>query len=140
MAAMRTLTRWRGRSRARHYLARVDRAEAERFLELWAAREHCAVLVDGEYVAVEDELVLAADRVDEHDRGQVVDRALHEHALAVLAVAGAIGRRGQVHDHLGAAERLRHRGRPPLPDVLADADPDRDSIQLEDRRLRARLK
>ncbi len=36
-------------------------------------------------------------------------------------------------------ERLGHRGRARLPDVLADADADRDAVELEDRRLGARL-
>ena len=120
-------------------LARVDRAEGEALLELGAAGQDAPVLVDGEAVPVEDELVLAADGVDEHDRGQVVDGALREHALPGLPVADAVGGGGQVDDHLGARQRLRHRRRPRLPDVLADAHPDRDPVELEDGGLCAAL-
>ena len=63
--------------------ARVDRAERERLLELGRAGDHLAVLVDREAVAVEDQLVLAADRVHEHHGGEVVHGALDEHALAL---------------------------------------------------------
>ena len=53
-----------------------------------------AVGVDGQAVAVEDELVLAAHGVHEHDRGQVVHGALDEHPLALRAlVRGGRGRR-----------------------------------------------
>ena len=119
-------------------LARVDRAEREALLELGAAGQDAAVLVDGDAVSVEDQLVLAADGVHEHDGGEVVDRPLDEHPLAAVPVADAVGRGRQVHDHLRAGQRLGHRGRPRLPDVLADGDPDRDPVQLEDRPPRRR--
>ncbi len=50
----------------------VDRAQGERLLELGCARHHAALLVDGHAVAVEDQLVLAADGVAEQDRRLVV--------------------------------------------------------------------
>ena len=121
-------------------LARVDRAEREALLELRAARQRSrpswstATLCPSKTSSSWPPTVL-----HEHDRGEVVDRALDEHALAAVPVADAVGRGRQVHDHLRAGQRLRHRRRPRLPDVLADRDADRDAVELEDARLGARL-
>ncbi len=119
----------------RHDLAGVDRAERERLLELRAARQHRAGGAHGHAVAVEDELVLAADGVHEHDRRLVVHGALHEHPLAGDAVSAPVRRGRQVHEHLRSGQGLAHRGGPRLPDVLADGDSDRDPVHLEDQRL-----
>ena len=119
--------------------ARVDRADGERLLELRRPRQDLAVLVDSEAVAVEDELVLAAHGVHEYHGGEVVDRTLDQHALAPGAHAAPIRRGRQVDDHLGARERLGHGRGTGLPDVLADAEPDRHAVQLDDRGLGARL-
>ena len=117
----------------------VDGAERERLLELRRARDDLAVLVDRHAVAVEDELVLAADHVAEQHRGEVVARALDEHPLALGALARVVGRGREVHDHLGAGERLGGGGRPGLPDVLADREADGHAVQLEAGRRIARL-
>src|SRR2546426_175285 len=47
--------------------AGVDGADGERLLELRGACDHLAVLVESDRMTVEDQLVLAADEVAEHD-------------------------------------------------------------------------
>ena len=54
-----------------------------------------ALVVDHDRVAVEDQLVLAADEVAERDGAEVVARALDQHALALAALARVVGRRGR---------------------------------------------
>ena len=71
------------RSRAVSARLHVDGRERQRLGELRRAGEHAALVVDDHRVAVEDQLVLAADEVAERDRGQVVARALGEHPLAL---------------------------------------------------------
>ena len=119
--------------------ARVDRAERERLLELRRPGQDLAVLVDREAVAVEDELVLAAHGVHEDDGGEVVHRALDEHPLAPGAHAAPIGDADRFTITWAPASASVIAGRAGLPDVLADAEPDRDAVQLDDRRLGARL-
>ena len=104
----------RGRRRDQQLLARTARR----------ARSISPVVVDDERVAVEDELVLAADERAERDAREVVARALGEHALALDALAGVVGRGGDVDDQRRAGERLVGGGRAGLPDVLADRQAD----------------
>ena len=119
--------------------AEVDVAHHERLLELRRPGDHLAVLVDRDAAPVEDELVLAPDQVAEQDGGQVVAGALHQHLLALVGLPGVIGRRGEVHDHLRARQRLGAGRRPRLPDVLADGQADRRPVQPEQRGLLAGL-
>src|SRR5919198_886 len=84
------------------------------------ARDDAALLVEDEAVPVEDELVLRADGVHERDPAGVVSRAGGEHLLALGALAEVEGRGGDVGDDVRAGEREVRRGRPRLPDVLAD--------------------
>ena len=98
-----------------------------------------AVVVDHERVAVEDELVLAADERAEGDRAAVVARALGEHLLALEPLAGVVGRGGDVDDQRARPRSASSRGRRPgLPDVLADREPDGDAVDLDQRRRRRR--
>ena len=86
-------------------------------------------------MAVEDELVLAADEVAERDVGSVVARARDEHLLAVLGLADVEGRRGEVDEQRRAGEREIGRRRARLPDVLADRRADEHLAHLEQQEL-----
>ena len=82
-------------------------------------------------MAVEDQLVLPADRVAEGDEARVVACAGGEHLLA-LAVAVDVERRGgDVGEQLGAREGEVGRGWAGLPEVLADRRPDERLAVLE---------
>ena len=115
----------------RHDLARVDGGQRQVLVELRAAGQHLPVGTDGQAVAVEHQLVLAAHGVHEHHRGEIVHRALHDHPLPVAAVSAAVGGRGDVHEHLSAGQRLGHRGRARLPDVLAHGNANGHAVQVE---------
>ena len=88
-------------------------------------------------MAVEDELVLAADEVAEREVGARVARAGHEHLLPLLGLADVERRRREVDDQLRAREREVRRRRPGLPDVLADRDPDGRLSEPQDDELAA---
>ena len=89
-------------------------------------------------MAVEDQLVLSADRVAERDEARVVERAHLQHLLA-LAVLADVERRGRdVRDELRAGEREVGRRRPRLPDVLADRRPDDDVAEAQEEQVVAR--
>ena len=109
----------------------MQRAEGQGLLELGRPCHQLAVLVDRQAVAVEEELVLAADGVAEQHRHQVVPGPLDQHALALEALAQVVGRGREVHDHFGAGEGLVGCGRAGLPDVLADREPHGHAVQLE---------
>ena len=81
-------------------------------------------LVEHERVPVEDELVLAADRVAERDPHAVLPRTRGEDRLALLGPPDVEGRRREVDDELGARRDELGRRRPGHPHVLADRDPD----------------
>ena len=102
----------------------VDVADQQLLAELRRARDRLAGVVDHEGVAVEDELVLAADEPAEGHAGEVVARALGEHPLALGALAGVVGRGRDVEDQRRAGQRLVAGRRAGLPDVLADGQPD----------------
>ncbi len=74
----------------------VDVADEQLLAELGGAGDRRAGVVDHARVPVEDELVLAADESAEGDAGEVVARALGEHPLALGALAGVVGRGGDV--------------------------------------------
>ncbi len=100
--------------------ARLDVEHEQALLETRRASQHLALVVDDDRVAVEDQLVLAADEVAEGEEARVVARARDEHLLALAIAPDVERRRRDVHDQLGARERQVGRGRPRLPDVLAD--------------------
>ena len=114
--------------------AEVERADGDRLLELRGAGDDRAGVVDRDAVAVEDELVLAADGVAEQHRHEAVARPLAEHPLALRALAVVVRGGRQVDDDLGAGERLGGGRRPRLPDVLADRQADRGAVDLDRRR------
>src|SRR3989304_5587658 len=70
----------------------VEVDDEEVLLEGRAVGDELAVLVEDHAVAVEDELVLAADHVDVADVDGVVGGARGDHALAEGALALVIGR------------------------------------------------
>ena len=103
------------------------------------AGDDLAVLVEHERVAVEDELVLTADRVHERDPAHVVPGADGEHLLALASLAEVERRGGDVRDHVRAGEREVGRRRPGLPDVLADRRPDERLAEPQQEQLAAGL-
>ena len=119
-------------------LARVEVDDEQRLLEARRPREDLALVVEHDRVAVEEELVLAADEVAEREVGGVVARARDEHLLAVLRLADVERRRGEVDEQLGAGEREVGRRRARLPDVLADRRPDQRVAEPEQQQLAAR--
>src|SRR5438128_11952271 len=86
---------------------------------------------------VEDQLVLAADRVAEREKARVVARAGDEHGFP-FAILAYVERRGRdVRDQLGAGQGEVGRGRSGLPDVLANGRPDQHSAVLQQDQLAA---
>ena len=83
-------------------------------------------------MAVEDQLVLPADRVAERDVRRAVARARAEHLLALTVAQQVERRRGDVHDQLRSGEREIGRGRARLPHVLADRHADQRVAVLEE--------
>ena len=110
---------------------RVDVAEQQVLGELRRARDHVAVVVADERVAVEDQLVLPADQRAERDRRERVRGALRDHPLAAQALADLVGRRGDVDDQRRAGERLVALGHARHPDVLADREADLHAVDLD---------
>ncbi len=116
---------------------RVDVDDEQRLLEAGRAGDHLALVVEHDRVAVEDQLVLPADRVAEGEETAVVAGARDEHLLAVLGLADVVRRGGEVDDQLGAGEREVGGGRPGLPDVLADRRPDQRLAELQEHEVAA---
>ena len=71
---------------------------------------------------VEDQLVLAADLVAEHQRGAAVRGPRGQHPLARVAFARVPGRRRQAGDDVDPGGREVAGDRIGVPDVLADGD------------------
>ena len=86
-------------------------------------------------MAVEHELVLAADEVAERDVRRVVAGSGHEHLLAVLGLADVERRGRQVDEQRRPGEREVGRRRARLPDVLADRETDERVAELEQEEL-----
>ena len=134
-----------GQARARVAQARrargmgVDVGDQQVLGELRCAGDDGAVVVEDRAGAVEDQLVLAADQRAERKRGEVVAGALLEHRLALGGLAGLVRGGGEVDDDLGARQRLVDERPVGDPVVLADRQPDRDAVDLDDRRLDAGL-
>ena len=99
-------------------------ADQQLLLELGGAGDHRAARVDDEALAVEDQLVLAADQVAEGEMGAVGAGAGGEHLLALASLAAVVGGARGVRDQLGARRRLGRGGRALDPAVLADRQPD----------------
>src|SRR6185503_9114960 len=95
------------------------------------ARQHLALVIEHDGVSVEDELVLAADGVDEGDVADVVSRAGRKHLLSLPLLADVERRGGDVDEELRAREREVGCRRAGLPYVLADGWPDQSIAMLE---------
>ena len=120
------------RQPSRHDRGGLDVDEQQVLLESLGACDHVALVVDHEGVAVEDELVLAADGVAQCNERSGVARAGAEHLLP-FAVAQQMERRGRdVDDQLRAGEREVGGGRSRLPHVLAHGDADQRFAVLEE--------
>jgi hypothetical protein len=121
------------------HLLQVQVADQQLLLELAAARQQVAARVEHHAPAVEDELVLAAHRVQVAEKDGAVTGPSGEHSLAELALA-AVERGGSDGDNdFGASETLAAGRITGVPDILADREPDPGSGHAEDRRLRAGL-
>ena len=137
----RTAVRWRGsRSRAAATAPGFDRAERERLLELRAraprSRPPGRSPRCGRRRRARPGRRPRCRRAPQRGCRAPAGRAS---ARARAPLPAVVGRRREVHDHLGAGEGLVGGGRPGLPDVLADREPDRHAVQLEGRRLGPRL-
>ena len=86
-------------------------------------------------MAVEDQLVLAADHVAERDVRGVVSRARAKHLLAGTVLAEVERRRRHVDEQLCTGEREVRRRRSRLPHVLADGHADERVAVDEDEEL-----
>ena len=116
-------------------LTRVEVDDEERFLEARGSSEHLAFVVEHDGVTVEQQLVLAADEVAESEVRGVVPGARHQHLLAVFGLADVVRRRREVDEQLCARECQVGRGRPGLPDVLADRRADQDLAEPQQHEL-----
>ena len=93
--------------------------------------------VENEALAVEDQLVLAADQVAEGEVGAVGAGEAGEQLLALAALAAVVGRAGGVGDQRRAFGDLGRGGRALDPAVLADRQPDPGAGDVDRRRLGA---
>src|SRR6185312_9740521 len=123
---------------APHRGGRVEVDEEQRFLEPRRPREHLALAVEHDRVAIEDQLVLPPDRVDERDEAGCVPGTLLEHLLTLAVLADVERRRRHVQEQLGAREREVGRRRSWLPHVLADGHAGERLAQPEQEQVAAR--
>ena len=100
-------------------LDRLDVDDEQAFLETGCPRDDLAFVVDQHRMAVEDQLVLAPDRIAEGDEARVVACPVAQHLLTLDLLADVERRRRDVRDQLRARERHVGRRRARLPDVLA---------------------
>ena len=110
-------------------------ANEQLLLELGGAGDHLAGRVDDDAVAVEDELILAADQVAEGEAGAAFAGALGEHRFALATLAAVVGRARRVGDQARTGRRLARRWRARHPDVLTDRQANRRPADLDRRRL-----
>ena len=99
---------------------RIDVGHEQLLLEACRACQDLALVVEHDRVPVEDQLVLAADGIAERHETRVVGGAHLQHLLALPILADVERRGGDVRDQLRTCQREVGRGRPGLPDVLAD--------------------
>ena len=114
-----------------HRRGRVDVHDQQRLLEAGCPGEHLALVVEHHGMAVEDQLVLPADRVHERDEARRVPGALLEHLLALAVLADVERRRRDVDQQLRAGKREVGRRRAGLPHVLADRHADERLAEAE---------
>ena len=98
------------------------------------APDHSPSWSNDQGVAVEDELVLAADDVAERQAARS-SRARGRAFARADALARVVWRGLEVDQQLRAGQRLVDGGRPGIPDVLADSRPDGGLAERRTRRL-----
>ena len=114
-----------------HRRAGVDLERMEALHEGGRAQGHRAVGVHGEGGPVEDQLVLPTHEVDVGDGDPVLPGPAHDDLLALGLLPHVVGRGVQVQDEARACgDRLAHRRL--RPDVLADRQPHRQPVEVED--------
>ncbi len=94
-------------------------------------RQHLAVRAENHAIAIEDELVLAADQVRVSDECPVIGSAARNHLFTRPALAGVIRRTVDVDQQLGALVGLPSHRAGWVPAVLADRHTDFDAGHLE---------
>src|SRR5918996_2619259 len=120
------------------HLGGIDVDHKQGLLEGGRSRDDHALVVEDDGVAVEDQLVLAADRIAEREIRRIVARAGDEHLLALAVLADVERGCRDVADQLRAGEREVGRRRPRLPDVLADRRSDQRPPVLEQEEVATR--
>ena len=108
-------------------------ADDKGLAELWGRRDEIAVMVEDHGGAVEDELVLAADKVDVGERAGRVGGARGEHPLALNEDAGTVRRRIDRHNELRAPLAQPTDGPQGAPGVLANRHADADPSDQKER-------
>ena len=114
------------------HLRRFDVDDEQRLLEAGRPRDHDTLVVDHARVAVEEELVLAADGVAEREVARVVARASDQHLLPLTLLADVERRGREVREQLGSSQREVGRRRPGLPHVLADRRADQRLAEAQE--------
>src|SRR5215212_4289044 len=117
-------------------LVRIQVHEQEFFPELGSPRHERALRIEDHRMPVEDELVLAAHEIAEHDVATVIRSSNAEHTLSEGALASVVGGGRDVQEHAGSRECLFVRRSARVPDVLAHAHPDEVAIEVHERRSR----
>ena len=112
--------------------------DEKRLLEAGRSCQHAPVALEHERVAVEDELVLSADRVAQRDTHAALARARREDRLAFLCPTDVERGGREVDDELRARRGEFRRRRPGNPHVLADRDPDLRAGDVDQREAVAR--
>lgn len=99
--------------------------------ELGSPGEDGSGSVHDHAVAVEDQVVLAADEIDVGDDGVGLDRPARDEREPHLVLVALVGR--GIDDHQQAGIRLEHPGQRSAvaPEVLADDDRDVGTVQVE---------
>ncbi len=118
-----------------HGRGRVDVDDEQLLFESHRPGEHLSFVVEHDRVPVEDELVLAADRVAQRDEAGVVECAHTQHLFALAILADVERGGGDVRDQLCATEGEIGRGRAGLPDVLADRRPDPHIAEAQEKEV-----
>ena len=114
------------------HLVEIDIGDHQVLFERLAFGDHFAILIEDHAAAIEHDLVLPADQIDVAHDGDVIRGAGRDHAAAAIGLAGMVGRRRQVQDHLGAAAHHLFLGRSARePDVLAHVDAEHHAVERE---------
>ena len=121
-----------GRRVVRGVRGEVEVDDEQLLLELRAAGEHRAVGGHDDRVAVEDQVVLAADHVDVGERAAGLGRPAGDELAAHVVLVALVGRAVDDEQELGAGAAGQRHGAAVLPDVLADDDGDVDPADAHD--------